>query len=401
MNSIEHKEQSGSERLLSGMFEQQAAKHPDRTALLSNDWKLTFQQLEQRANRLAHFLQGKGIGPDQLVGLCLNRVSPENIVSVLAVLKAGGACLPLDPAYPQARLQYMLDDSNAALLLADKRHMDIFRELPCEVLDINDVANAALEESIEPLPPTATADNLFYVLYTSGSTGQPKGVAMHQRPLINLVNWQMDQSNLPPHSCTLPFSPFSFDLSFLETFTTLCSGGTLALINDDERLDPIRLTEFINRHQVARLFLPYVALHYLAEVADSENLLPSSVLEIISTAEQLKINPGIRKLFKALPGCVLINEYGPTETHVATAFQLEGDPDAWPALPSIGTAVSNTQIYILDEKLAPVPSGETGELYVGGAAVARGYLHRPELTDERFIPDPFSGGGRCPHVPHR
>ncbi|MCF7849315.1 MAG: amino acid adenylation domain-containing protein, partial [Kiritimatiellales bacterium] len=376
--------------LLHQLFEKQVEEHPDHCALVSNGWKLTFQQLEDRANRLAHYLQRQGVGPDALVGLSLDRAAPEAIISVLAILKAGGACLPLDPEYPPKRLRFMLEDSRAALLLTDERHEDLFAGQPVRRIGMAVAVSAAEQESDVPPECLATDENLAYVIYTSGSTGQPKGVAMHHRPLVNLIRWQNGQSTLPPQSRTLQFTPLSFDVSFQEIFATLCSGGTLVLISDDERLDPLRLVEFINRHRIERLFLPFAALQYIAETADSQNLLPSPLREVITAGEQLQVNRYIRNLFKRLPDCTLANHYGPTEAHVVTQFMLEGDPAGWPDLPAIGTPIENTQIHILDEQLKPVPDGEKGEIYIAGIAVARGYLHQPERTAEKFVPDPFS-----------
>ncbi|MGZ3461451.1 MAG: amino acid adenylation domain-containing protein, partial [Archangium sp.] len=234
---------------------------------------------------------------------------------------------------------------------------------------------------------------LAYVIYTSGSTGVPKGVAMHHRPLLNLIGWQVERSVAGK---TLQFSALSFDVSFQELFSTWAAGGELVLIPEELRLETRALLEKMDSSGVERLFLPFVALQNLAEVAEREGLAPRKLKEVITAGEQLRVTPALRGWMKRLGGCVLENQYGPTETHVATAFRLEGNPEQWPDLPCIGKPIANTSVHLLDGSGEPVPVGVAGELYIGGVAVARGYLHRAELTQEKFIEDKFAvaPGGR-------
>ncbi|PTL74997.1 non-ribosomal peptide synthetase [Vitiosangium sp. GDMCC 1.1324] len=235
---------------------------------------------------------------------------------------------------------------------------------------------------------------LAYVIYTSGSTGVPKGVAMHHRPLLNLIRWQVERSEVGKGK-TLQFSALSFDVSFQEMFATWGAGGELVVIEEELRLEARGLLERMERSGVERLFLPFVALQNLAEVAEREGLAPSRLKEVITAGEQLRVTPALRGWMKRLGG-VLENQYGPTETHVATALRLEGEAEKWPELPSIGKPIANTRVYLLDANGEPVPVGVAGELYIGGVAVARGYLHREELTREKFLADGVGGkpGGR-------
>ncbi|WP_293062505.1 MULTISPECIES: amino acid adenylation domain-containing protein [unclassified Moorena] len=237
---------------------------------------------------------------------------------------------------------------------------------------------------------TASEENLAYVIYTSGSTGKPKGVAMKHLALSNLILWQRSNTTVSTRAKTLQFAPISFDVSFQEIFSTWCAGGTLVLISEELRRDPVALLHLLRAKQVERLFLPFVGLQQLAETAQTLGLIPTSLREVITAGEQLQITPAIASFFSQLKDCSLHNQYGPSETHVVTAFTLTGSTDNWSALPPIGRPIANTQIYLLDQFAQPVPVGISGELYIGGVCLARGYLNRPDLTAERFIPNPFS-----------
>ena len=213
---------------------------------------------------------------------------------------------------------------------------------------------------------------------------------MPHRSLVNLIKWQLENTVVANDSKTLQFTPISFDVSFQEIFSTWCVGGTLVLISEDVRRDPVFLLKLLAELEVARLFLPFVALQQIAEVADTFGIFPGSLREVITAGEQLQITPAIANLFEKLNDCTLHNHYGPSETHVVTSFTLKGSPSSWPALPAIGRPIANTEIYLLDESLKPVPAGVEGELYIGGVCLARGYLNRPEITAQRFIANPFN-----------
>jgi len=214
-------------------------------------------------------------------------------------------------------------------------------------------------------------------------------VAMPHRPLVNLICWQLKRSAVTPLR-TLQFAPLSFDASFQEIFSTWCAGGTLVLITEEIRRDPVALSRYLSRTQIERLFLPFVALQHLAEAAEAEETAPQSLRQVITAGEQLKITAHIRRMFERLPQCTLDNQYGPSESHVASAFMLHEDRREWMELPPIGRPIANTEMYVLDDRMQPLPSGVAGQLYLGGDALARGYLDRPELTADKFVPHPFS-----------
>nr|MBW4563383.1 amino acid adenylation domain-containing protein [Mojavia pulchra JT2-VF2] len=375
--------------LIHQLFEAQALCSPSSIAIEFEGECVSYQELNQRANRLAHHLQVLGVQPDILVGLCLER-SLELIIAVLAILKAGGAYLPLDLNYPAERLSFMLENAQASILLTQS-HL-------CKGLSLQTTHRFCLdsnEEAIAQNPTTnpqseVTPDNLAYVIYTSGSTGKPKGVAMPHRPLVNLIAWQLQNSTVSSTAKTLQYTPISFDVSFQEIFATLTTGGTLVLITEQMRRDPTSLLEFLNQAGIERLFLPFVALQQLAEVAQMESIIPTSLREVITAGEQLRITGAIAHLFNHVPQCSLHNHYGPSETHVVTAFSLTGSVQDWPALPPIGQPIANSQIHLLDSQLQPVPVGVPGELYVGGVSLARGYFNSTELTAQRFIVSPFN-----------
>jgi amino acid adenylation domain-containing protein len=372
------------------LVEAQVERTPDAPAALFGDRQLTYQQLNCRANQLAHYLHRLGVGPDSCVGIYLER-SLELPIAVLAVLKAGAAYVPLDSTYPHDRLAFMMQDTRTPVLLT---HTPLVDSLPAPVANVicldRDWSTIAQEPSDNP-DYGVTSSNLAYIIYTSGSTGIPKGVAMGHRPLVNLLAWQLQYSTLPGPTVTLQFAPLSFDASFQEMFSTWWVGGTLVLMPAALRQDPVQLLELMERQRVERLFLPFVALQQLAEVIDAgQARLPSALREIVTAGEQLYITDSVARLFERMRNGILYNYYGPSETHVVTALTLTGSPRDWPVLPSIGRPIGNTQMYILDEHGEPMPVGIPGELYIGGVSLADGYLDRPAITAQKFIPDPFA-----------
>jgi amino acid adenylation domain-containing protein len=379
------------------LFEQQARTTPYNVAVTHGDNFLTYAQLDAKANQLARHLRDHGIAPDHVVGICLTR-SLSMIVTVLGVLKAGGAYLPLDPYYPAERLGHMLEDASPTLLLTEA---DLSITLPTTrtpMLLLQDPAKVGYDYLHEPLTATeikATPGHLAYVIYTSGSTGRPKGTAMPHHPMVNLIQWHRQNLGSGVGEHVLQFSALSFDVAFQEIFSTLCTGGTLVLVDEWIRKDAQALLELLSARSITRLFIPPLMLQALAESSTHNPTLSLTLRDIICAGEQLRITPEIATFFHRLPrsramhGCRLHNHYGPTETHVVTALTLAGDPKLWPALPTIGRPITNSRIYILDEQHRVVPTGTPGELYVGGVGMARGYLARPELTLERFLDDPF------------
>ncbi|RVU51136.1 amino acid adenylation domain-containing protein [Pseudomonas syringae pv. syringae] len=382
--------------LLHQMFEAQAAAQPDSVAVTYEGQQLSYLELNQWANQIAHRLIAEDIGADDRVAICAER-SLEMIAGLVGTLKAGAGYVPLDPSYPAERLAYMLEDSAPKMLLTQRGLRERFAQAVMPVLLLE--ADAHAESGIDRTPTTNPqlaglgAQHLAYLIYTSGSTGQPKGVAMPHAPLVNLMHWQIAQTveHGRPRQRTLQFAALGFDVAFQEIFSTLCAGGELSLIHGDTRLNFRRLFQHICEQRIERLYMPCIALQALAEAVVAEPEQTDCLLQdVITAGEQLRITEPMRQLFARLNDARLHNHYGPTESHVVTALTLEGDPQAWPTLPSIGQPVANTRIYLLDEHMRPVPVGVAGELYIGGACVARGYLNRDELTNERFIADPFA-----------
>jgi amino acid adenylation domain-containing protein len=370
------------------LVEAQVVRSPEAVAVRWADRSLTYQELNQRANQLAHHLRQLGVGPNVLVGLCLER-SFDLVVALLGILKAGGAYLPLDPTYPQERLAFMLEDAGAAVLLTQQA---LVANLPGPVPTVClDRDWPAIAQSSPNNPPDLTLPtHLAYVIYTSGSTGKPKGVSLTHRLLVNLLAWQLSVSPPELGARTLQFAPVSFDISFQEVFSTLWSGGTLVLVAEAVRRDAAELLRLLKQQQITRLFLPFVALQNLAEVAESQGETCPDLREVITAGEQLQITRSIAHWFNQHPNCRLHNHYGPSETHVVTAYSLTGTPDSWMALPPIGRPIANTQIYLLNFQQQPVPIGVAGELCITVDEPVRAYINRPDLTQEKFIPNPFS-----------
>jgi amino acid adenylation domain-containing protein len=369
------------------LIERQVAAVPEATALIFDDLELTYRQLDERANALAWRLRELGVGADDRVGIALPR-SPEVVIANLAVLKAGGACVPIDPAYPAARRQLMIDAAALSLLLVPDADGQPSATVPLLALD-----DFGRPTRTDGPPNTADPANTAWVLYTSGSTGRPKGIAMPHRSLVNHAQCQARRGR-GGRGRTLQWSALSFDVCYQEIFSTLTVGDPLVLVEEEVRYDFERLLDVIDAHRVERIFMPFVALQGMAELATRLGRVPSSLRAVTTAGEQLQSTPAIRTLFERLPGCSLYNQYGPIEVHLASSHELRGEPSRWPALPPIGRPMENLRVYVLDEELRPVPPGIAGELFSGGAGVARGYLGRPDLTAERFLPDPFQDGGR-------
>ena len=369
-------ERIDSSHFIHQLFEKQRDQTPHQIAVTFGDEKLTYSQLGQKSDNLASAILAGSPG-SLIVGVSTVRAI-ETIVGVLAILKSGKAYLPLDPDYPQDRLQQIITDSGIDLCLTIAAQKHLFEPLSTSVL----LSDKDYGPGNEQLPASKSA---CYVLYTSGSTGTPKGVSMGHAAMANLLAWQKKNSISATGVNTPQFAPLTFDVSFQEIFATLTTGGTLVLVDDSLRVDPNRLLRYIEEHTVNRIFLPFVVLQYLTEAADAEKCFPACLKEVVTAGEQLKVTPQVARFFGALPGCKLFNQYGPTETHVVTQLILDGDAAKWPPLPSIGTAIDETEILILDEELKKLPHGETGELCVSGLSLADGYLNRPEMTAEKFI----------------
>ncbi|MGW6422383.1 amino acid adenylation domain-containing protein [Nocardia sp. NPDC055053] len=376
-----------------GLFDAAAVRTPDAVAIEFGSVILTYAELRTKADRIATALVARGARPGDRIALAVDR-SPEQIATVLGIAKAGAACVPLDVTYPPSRLHAMLTQARPFAVITGAGHETL---VPPEHarLSLDELVAHGATVALPDGDPEATA----YVLFTSGSTGTPKGVAMPHRALANLIRWQLSTASgrLPGRDiapATTQFAPLSFDVSFQEIYSTLCGGGRLILLDEDQRRDLPALARVLASTGAERIFLPYVALQQLAEAAIRLGTAPAGLRVIISSGEQLRVTEEIKALCAAGTDVVLENQYGPTETHVATRYTMTGDPALFPALPPIGTAVDGVEILVLDDRLRPVPDGAPGEIYLGGAALAHGYEHRPDLTEAAFVPHPFAPGRR-------
>ncbi|HVR96134.1 MAG TPA: amino acid adenylation domain-containing protein, partial [Thermoanaerobaculia bacterium] len=369
-------------RSLAELFAEQAARTPSAPAVVCGERRLTYGEVNRQANRLAHELIGRhGIGPDDLVGVMLDR-SERLIVALLAILKAGGAYAPLDPDYPDERIDGMLADLGGRLVLAEERHRGrLAARVPVAGVETPDGAPDA-----DP-PARATGRHLAYAIFTSGSTGRPKGVLVEQRSVVRLVR-NTDYVELRPGVRILQTGSMSFDASTFEVWGALLNGGTLYLPAPEEVLDATALARLIARHRIDCMWLTASLFNQIV-TADASVFAPLRVLLV--GGERLS-PPHIERVLRACPGLTVVNGYGPTENTTFTACHRIGTA-AGADIP-IGRPIANTRVYVLDEADELVPPGVAGELCIAGDGLARGYLRRPELTAERFVPDPFRAGER-------
>jgi len=369
------------------LFEEQVSKHPDTIAIEFEDEKVTYKELNERSNRIAHLLRSKGVKEETLVPVCIER-SVNMIAGVIGILKAGGAYVPIDPEYPQERINFMLEDTDAKIMLSSKLINEKIKfGSNVEVIESDEHNSDLISHNNSNLDERVKPENLTYVLYTSGSTGNPKGVKMPGSGLVNLLSWQ-DKQFENKNRKVLQFTSLNFDVSFQEIFSTLCFGSTLCLISADRRIDMTEVVKDISRYGITHLFVPYIVLKNLSEIIAEQTFSSSLPLEqIITAGEQLKVTDDIKAVVSN--GISIVNQYGPTEAHVVSSYKLD-DSKELPSLPPIGKPIDNTQLYILNEDLKPVPVGVNGELFIGGVQIARSYLNLPDLTKEKFIKDPFS-----------
>ncbi|HBB30690.1 MAG TPA: non-ribosomal peptide synthetase [Cyanobacteria bacterium UBA8803] len=386
------------------LFEQQVARTPDRIAVVFEDQQLTYAELNARANKLAHYLQRLGVGSEVIVGLCVERSSSgatsltlDLIVGLLGILKAGGAYLPLDPALPQEGLAFRLQDAGVSLvvshssLLSDKEFLSegqrtvICLDTDWETIEGEcDWARRSRNPSSKVKP-----ENLVYVIYTSGSTGKPKGVAVEHQQLLNYTNAILERLDLFTCTSFATVSTFAADLGNTVIFPSLCSGGCLHIVSSERASNPEALADYFEHHPIDCLKIVPSHLAALLNSSRPESILPRQRLILGGEACHWTLIQQVRQLGAK---CQIFNHYGPTETTVGVltyAIEQERSEYGGETVP-IGRAIANTQIYLLDSYLQPVPIGVSGELYVGGAGVARGYLNQPELTHETFIPNPLA-----------
>ncbi|MEG3936147.1 amino acid adenylation domain-containing protein [Microcoleus sp. T3_B1] len=372
------------------LFEVAVERSPDAIAVVFEGEQLTYKELNQRANRIAHYLQHQGVGPEVLVGICVER-SLEMIIGLLGILKAGGAYVPLDPNYPSERLAFMLEDSSVPVLLTQER---LVEKLPahsarviCLDSDSKEIASYPKENPLSSVKP----ENLAYVIYTSGSTGKPKGVLIQHGSLANYTTAAIAEYAISQSDRILQFSSISFDVSAEEIYTSLTSGATLVL-RTHSMLDSIQgFLQKCKNWEITVLALPTAYWHELTTLLSQEKFTIPPSLRLIIIGGEKALPERLKTWLESVGQRVrIVNNYGPTEATVgATIYDLSVGDTKLKELP-IGRPLGNVQTYILDGNRQPVPIGISGELYMGGAGLARGYLNRPDLTDERFIRNPFS-----------
>ncbi|MDX6500089.1 MAG: hypothetical protein QOG23_3349 [Blastocatellia bacterium] len=375
------------------LFEAQVERTPEAIALEFKGESLTYRQLNQRANQLAHTLRNRGVGPDTLVGICVHR-SLEMVVGMLGVLKAGGGYVPLDPAYPSDRLAFMIEDSGLSLILTQERLANDIPMGRAALLCLDKDWGAIAKESDEDPGPNVLPSNLAYVIYTSGSTGNPKGVMIEHRSLVNFTLTAAAAYEIGPDDRVLQFASLSFDLSVEEIYPALTHGAKIVLRTDEMISSARDFMHYCKAWRTTILDLPTAYWHELTDALNKVDLkLPEAVRLVIIGGEKAAFDRVTTWHKRVGEGVRLVNTYGPTETTVAvTMCDLRADDHELKlnTVP-IGRPLANVTAYLLDGSLRPVPIGAPGELYIGGPGVARGYVNRPALTVEKFIADPFGG----------
>lgn len=379
-NATEAKYPSG--KLLHELFAEQAARTPDAVALICDDQSLTYAELNDRAERLSRCLRRCGVVPDRLVAICMQR-SPDMVVGLLGILKAGGAYLPLDPTHPKDRLAYMIEDASPSVLLTQERLLGDLPSTGAKVIAIDGVSDSATSD---PAPEVAdvTSRNLAYVIYTSGSTGAPKAVMIEHESVVNLLSSMATAPGIQPTAGLLAVTTLSFDIAALEIFLPLLHGAKVVLARRETVQDAHQLIRLMDSGGVTLMQATPALWQLLIDAGwrGSAHLIALCGGEALSADLAVKLTSLVRELW---------NVYGPTETTIWSCRHHVTTPSRTSApVESIGKPVGNTSIYILDEFLRPVPIGVAGEIYIGGAGLARGYMKRPALTAEKFVPDPFS-----------
>jgi amino acid adenylation domain-containing protein len=369
-----------------------AAQRRDNPAVVSGPDVITYARLGERARRLAGALRGRGVSRGDLVGVCLER-GADLVCAMVATLGMGAVYVPIDPSLPDSRMQTLLTHAGCRIVITIDQTAKRLA-VPAEQMLLADRLDAHAAAGPPEWRQEADPEDLAYVIYTSGSTGQPKGVAMTCRAVMNLVEWQLAEWRTQPPRRTLLIASPGFDVSVQETLCTLASGGTLDVVTDDVKRDPDALWRHICAAGVERSFAPPVIVQGLADAA-ARSPRETRLHEIIAAGEALKITPTVRELV-ARHDISLVNQYGPTETHVVSSAAVQGARHQWPLLPPIGSPIAATNLAVLDAQWQPVPQGVAGELWIGGDCLAQGYLRDPVLTAERFVPDPLSRtpGGR-------
>jgi amino acid adenylation domain-containing protein len=373
--------------LVHQLFESQTQRTPDKTAVVSEHGQITYSELNQRANQLANYLNKLGVGPEVPIAICMHR-SIEMVVGLLGILKAGGVYVPLDSSYPKERLAFMLEDAQAPVLLTQSTLVQKLPEHQAQVVYLDKDWGAIAQQSQETPTSCISPAHLIYIIYTSGSTGTPKGVAVEHQAVTRLV---MDTNYIQIESSDViaQVSNCSFDAATFEIWGALLNGAQLVIIDKDLALAPQAFAELLEQRQITTLFLTTALFNLLAREVPSAF---HSLKHLLFGGEA--VDPKwVREVLKHGQPQRLLHVYGPTENTTFTTWYLVQEIAEHATTVPIGRPISNTECYLLDETLKPVPVGAPGELYIGGIGLARGYLNRPELTAERFIPNPLSGNG--------
>jgi amino acid adenylation domain-containing protein len=354
-----------------------AAENPAAPAVVTSSSILTYEELDQRANQLANYLIDLGVRNETIVAICLDR-SFESIISALAVLKAGGAYLPIDPKLPIERFNYIMKHAQPQALISSCQASGEFDSSSLKVTDLREGQPAA-PASAEPASAAAPRDQLAYVIYTSGSTGKPKGVEITIGNLMNLISWHQSEFKITAADRASHLAAVGFDAAVWEVWPYLTAGASLYLPDEATRLSPEALRDWVVKNEITISFLPTTLAESLIDLEWPQQ---TALRFLLTGADTLHRRPTRKLPFE------LVNNYGPTEcTVVATSGRVRNGQCS--ELPTIGRAIANTRVYLLDEQLREVPAGEVGEIYIGGANVGRGYLNSPAQTAEKFIPDPF------------
>ncbi|WP_432774041.1 non-ribosomal peptide synthase/polyketide synthase [Brevibacillus gelatini] len=376
------------DKTLHQLFEEQVDKTPDQAALYFDGQTLTYRELNARANQLANVLRAKGVGPDRLVAIMAER-SPEMVIGILGIMKAGGAYVPVDPAYPQDRIQYLLEDSGASLLLSQAHLMPLLSSLSDklpECLDLNTAWDAKLDSS--NLSVVNQPSDLAYVIYTSGTTGKPKGVMIPHQGIVNCMQWRRDEYGFGPGDKALQVFSFAFDGFVASLFAPLLGGATCVLPREEEAKDPVALKKLMAATAVTHY---YGVPSLFQAIVDCSTTTDFAHLRCATLGGEKLPEQLVRKTKEKHPAVEINNEYGPTENSVVTTISRSIEPGQ---TITIGRPLANVQVYIVDEGHNLQPVGVVGELCIGGAGLARGYLNRPDLTAEKFVENPFQPGER-------
>jgi len=378
------------------LVEAQAERSPESIAVRSGERLLTYSELDRRANQLARHLQSHGVGPEVLVVVCLER-SPALMVSLLAVLKAGGAYLPLDPAYPRERLGLMLRDARPAVLLTEEISSPLLPENAATPVLVDRDWEAIARQDGSCLDGGATADNLAYVIYTSGSTGMPKGAMITHRGLVNYVTWAAEAYDAVGGEGAPVHSSLGFDLTVTSLFTPLLAGRTVELLAEEQGVEAL-IGALRRTADYSLVKLTPVHLELLAQQLGGEK--PAARVRTLVVGGEALFGETLAAWWSHSPDTRIVNEYGPTETVVGSCVYVASRERNGTGAVPIGRPIANTRVDLLDSRLHPVPIGAPGELYIGGSGIARGYLDRPALTAERFVPDPsgLEPGARLYHT---